>query len=51
MYRSHLVEDDSYDQLAGAHSILNGWKNYACWLLMLKRNCMGSVCAGSLLTT
>ena len=55
MYRSQLVEDESYDLLADTHSVLNGCKNYACWLLMLefKRSLMGSVCvrAGSLLTT
>jgi hypothetical protein len=53
MYRNQLVEDEIYDLLADAHSILNGWKNYACWLLMLEFKCnlMGSVCAGSLLTT
>ena len=53
MYRSQLVEDESYDLLADAHNSLSGWKSYACWLLMLefKRNYMGSVCAGSLLTT
>ena len=53
MYKSQLVEDESYDLLADDHSILNGWKNYACWLLMLefKHNLMGSVFVGSLLTT
>ena len=52
MYRSQLVEDESYDLPADAHRILNWWKNYACWLLILefKRNLMDSVCAGSLLT-
>jgi len=53
MYRNQLVEDESYDLLANAHSILSGWNNYACWLQMLefRRNLMDSVCAGSLLTT